>query len=140
MPPKKHSAPTTRSKSKRPRVSELTEETAEAINTPPPQNLIAVDVPALSTTISLTVTQAVQQALGQVNKAPTPLTTKVVEASVQDKVSVITEGTATSSKFTTQPLSLPANREPFTSIAVALGSRVNPKLKAKIWLPSHIFP
>ena len=33
------------------------------------------------------------------------------------------------SKFTAHPLSLPANREPFASIAVALGS----KLKAKIW-------
>ena len=37
-------------------------------------------------------------------------------------------------------ISLPANREPFTSIAVALGSRVSysPKLKAKIWANEFI--
>ena len=35
-------------------------------------------------------------------------------------------------------LSLPANREPFASIAVALGSRVSPKLKAKIWANEFI--
>ena len=104
MPPKRRSAPTTRSKSKRRRASELTEETAESVTTTPPPNLMTVDVQALSATISLAVTQAVQQALGQV-KAPTPVTTEVVEASVQDEVSVLTEGTATNSKFTAQPLS-----------------------------------
>ena len=137
MPPKKRSAPTTRSKSKRPRASELTEETGESITTTPPSNLMTVDVQALSATISLAATQAVQQALGQV-KEPTPVTTEVVEASVQDEVSVLTEGTATNSKFTAQPLSLPANREPFASIAVALGSSVSPKLKAKIWANEFI--
>ena len=126
MPPKRRSAPITRSKSKRPRASELTEETAESVTTKPPQNLMTVDVQALSATISLAVTQAVQQVLGQVNQAPTPVTTEVVEASVQDEVSVLTESTATNSKFSAQPLSLPANMKPFASIAVALGSRVSP--------------
>ena len=137
MPPKKRSAPTTRSQSKRPRASELTEETAESVTATPPPNLMTVDVQALSATISLAVTQAVQQALGQV-KAPTPVTKEVVEASVQDEVSLLTEGTATNSKFTAQPLSLPANREPFASIAVALRSSVSPKLKAKIWAKEFI--
>ena len=137
MPPKKRSAPTTRSHSKRPRASELTEDTAESVTATPSPNLMTVDVQALSATISLAVTQAVQQALGQV-KAPTPVTAEVVEASVQDEVSVLTEGTATNSKFTAQPLSLPANREPFASIAVALGSNVSPKLKAKIWANEFI--
>ncbi|XP_068749266.1 uncharacterized protein [Montipora capricornis] len=91
MPPKKRSTPTTRSQSKRPRTSELTEETAESVTATPPPNLMTVDVQALSATISLAVTQAFQQALGQV-KAPTPVTTEVVEASVQDEVSVLTEG------------------------------------------------
>ena len=138
MPPKKRSAPATRSKAKRPRVSELTEETAESVTTTAPQNLMTVDVQALSATISLAVTQAVQQALGQVNKAPTPVATEkeLVEASVQDEVSLLTEGTAT--KFTAQPLLLPSNREPFASIAVALGSRVSPKLRAKIWANEFI--
>jgi len=138
MPPKKRSAPTTRSKSKRPRASELTEETAESVTTTPPQNLMTVDVQALSETISLALTQAVHQALGQVNKTPTPVATEkeLVEASVQDEVSVLTEGTATT--FTAQPLSLPSNKEPFASIAVALGSMVNPKLRAKIWANEFI--
>lgn len=132
MPTTKSSTPTTRLKAKRPSASELHEETAKSITTPPPQNLMTVDVQALSATISLAVTQAVQQALGQVNQAPPPLTTEDVEASVQDEVSVITESTAANSQFTAQPLSLPANREPFPSIAVTLGSRVSPKLNAKI--------
>ncbi|XP_015748578.1 PREDICTED: uncharacterized protein LOC107328350 isoform X2 [Acropora digitifera] len=93
MPPKKRSAPTARSKSKRPRTSEVTEETAESITTPPQQNLMMVDMQALSATISLAANQAVQQALGQVNHAPPPLTTEVAEAAVQDDVSVLTEGT-----------------------------------------------
>jgi len=41
------------------------EETAESVVTMPPPNLIIVDVQALSTTISFTVTQPVQEALGQ---------------------------------------------------------------------------
>ena len=138
MPPKKRSAPTTLSKSKRPRASEVTEETAESITTPPQQNLMMVDMQALSATISLAANQAVQQALGQVNHAPPPLTTEVAEAAVQDDVSVLTEGTATNSLFTAQTLSLPANREPFASIAVTLGSRVSPKLKAMIWATKFI--
>ena len=132
MPTTKSSTPTTRLKAKRPSASELHEETAKSITTPPPQNLMTVDVQALSATISLAVTQAVKQALGQVNQTPPPLTTEDVEASVQDEVSVITESTAANSQFTAQPLSLPANREPFPSIAVTLGSRVSPKLNAKI--------
>ena len=138
MPPKKRSAPTTRSKSKRPRPSELTEATAESVTTTPPQSLMTVDVQALSATISLAVTQAVEQALRQVNKAPTPVVIEkeLVEASVQDEVSVLTEGTGT--QFTAQPLALQSNSEPFASIAVALGSRVSPKLRAKIWANEFI--
>lgn len=99
---------------------------------------MTVDVQALSATLSLAVTQAVQLALEQVNQAPPPLSTEVVEASVQDEVSMITEGAAINSQFTAQLLSLPAIREPFASIAVTLGSRVSPKLKAKIWTNEFI--
>ena len=77
--------------------------------------------------------------MGQATKAPTPVATESelsVTASVQDEVSVLTEATAT--EFTAQPLPLPANREPFASIAVALGSRLSPKLKAKIWANEFI--
>ena len=65
---------------------------------------MTVDVQALSATISLAVTQAVQQALGQVNQAPTPVTSEVVEALVQDEVSMLTEGTAINSEFSAQLL------------------------------------
>ena len=109
MPPKKRSTPNTRSKSKRPSASELTEVTAEAVSTTPTQNLMTVDVQALSATISLAVTQAVKQAMGQATKAPTPVTTESelsVTSSVQDEVSVLIEGTAT--EFTAQPLPLSA--------------------------------
>ena len=111
MLPKKRSTPNTRPKSKRPRVSELTEVMAEAVSTTPTQNLMTVDVQALSATISLAVTQAVQQAMGQPTKAPTPVATESelsVTASVEDEVSMLTEGTTT--EFTAQPLPLPSNR------------------------------
>ena len=52
------------------------------------------------------------------------------------KVSVFTQGTTT--QFTAQPLSLPSNSEPFASIAVALGSRVSPKFRGKIWANEFI--
>ena len=65
---------------------------------------MTVDVQALCATISLAVTQAVQQALGQVNQAPTPVTSEVVEASVHDEVSMLTEGTAINSEFSAQLL------------------------------------
>ena len=104
MPPTKRSTPNTRSKSKRQRASELTEVTAEEVSITPPQNLMMVDVQALSAMISLAVTQAVQQALGQATKGPTPVATEnePVTATVQDEVSMLTEGTAT--EFTAQPL------------------------------------
>lgn len=96
MPPKKRSAPTTRSKSKRPWASELKEETAESVTTTPTPNLMIVDLQALSAMISLAVTQAVQLALGQFNKAPPAAPDATVnelgEASIQEEVSVLTEG------------------------------------------------
>ena len=112
---------------------------AEAVSTTPTQSLMTVDVQALSATISLAVTQAVQQAMGQATKAPTPVATESklsVTASVEDEVSMLTEGTTT--EFTAQPLPLPSNREPFASIVAALGSRVSPKLRAKIWAKEFI--
>lgn len=78
------------------------EETAESVDAMLPPNLMIVDVQALSTTISLTVTQAVQEALGQVNRAPTPVATEneLVVALLQEEISVLTEGTATMFMFT----------------------------------------
>jgi len=77
-------------------------------------------VQALSATISHAVTQVVEQALGKVNKETTPVfpgkaLVEAVEASVQDEVSVLTQGTATN--FTAQLLALPFNCEPFASIS-----------------------
>ena len=48
----------------------------KSVTTTPPQSLMTVDVQALSATISLAVTQAVEQALGQVNKTPAPVATE----------------------------------------------------------------
>ena len=55
---------------------------------------MTVDLQALSTTIFLSVAQAVQKALEQVTKASTSVATekKLLEATVQDDVSVLTKG------------------------------------------------
>ena len=105
MLPKKRYAPTTRSKSKQPRASGLIEETAKSVVTMPPPNLMIVVVQALSTTVSLTVTPAVREALGQVS-SPVTTENELVEALVQEEIYVLTEGTAT--MFMAQPLALPS--------------------------------
>ena len=105
MLPKKRYAPTTRSKSKQPRASGLMEETAKSVVTMPPPNLMIVVVQALSTTVSLTVTPAVREALGQVS-SPVTTENELVEALVQEEIYVLTEGTAT--MFMAQPLALPS--------------------------------
>ena len=97
------------------------------------QNLISVDLHALSASISTTISRAIQQALesGETNSlAQDPSSVAVVRdgehsssAAIQGEITALTQGTL--------PQSSP--RQPFSSIAIALGSRVNPKIKAKIW-------
>ena len=94
----------------------------------------------LSATISVAVSQAVQKALDQVpqalqptEKAPEP----EVEAAVDKDVSSLTvQGTAQG--LPTAPFPMPSSRQPFSSIAIALGSGVTPKIKAKIWAKEYI--
>ena len=81
------------------------EETAKSVVTMPPPNLMIVVVQALSTTVSLTVTPAAWEALGQVS-SPVTTENELVEALVQEEIYVLTEGTAT--MFMAQPLALPS--------------------------------
>ena len=140
MPPKKRTQASTRRPSKRLRSTELTE--TEAVSSLPltapgntlNSNTMLVDVQALSATISVAVSQAVQKALEQVpqalqptGKAPEP----EVEAAVDEDVSSLTvQGTAQG--LATKPFPMPSSKQPFSSIAIDLGSRVSPKIKAKI--------
>ena len=100
------------------------------------QNLISVDLQTLSTSISTTISQAIQQALGP--RGTRSLTQDLRASSIppvendgERSASEAIQGDITAITQGTQPQSSP--RQPFSSIAIALGSRVNPKLKAKIW-------
>ena len=146
MPPKKRTQASTRRPSKRLRSTELTETEAvsslplPASGNSPNSNTMMVDVQALSATISVAVSQAVQKALEQVPQAVQP-TEKApepeVEAAVEEDVSSLTvQGTALG--LATTPFPMPSSKQPFSSIAIALGSRVSPKIKAKIWANEYI--
>ena len=133
--------------SKRTRSSDLSEVPPEAAIAPQhhrtSQNLISVDLQALSASISGTVSQAVQDALGAAGarnniQDPGPSTSLIPDSSpsaappmdpVKEEIAVIS-GPGTNS--TSSP------RQPFSSIAVALGARVGPKLKAKIWANEYV--
>ena len=98
--------------------------------------MISVDLQTLSTSISTTISQAIQQALGP--RGTRSLTQDLrassfppVENDGERSASEAIQGDITAITQGTQPQSSP--RQPFSSIAIALGSRVNPKLKAKIW-------
>ena len=147
MPPKKRQQPNLpkRRQSKRMRPSDLTETAPEtehaslAAANSNTANLMTVDVNALTSSISLAVTEAVQRAFEkipqtQVDKCQDKPTG--VEAVVDEEVSLLTESTPPSTS--SNPLPLPSNRKPFASIAVALGSHVTPKLKRKIWANEYI--
>ena len=118
MPPKKraHSRHTTTQRpSKRTRPSDLTEVPPEAAIAPQhhraSQNLISVDLQALSASIAATVSQAAEDALGaggarNNTQDPGPSTSLIPDSS--------------------------------PSAAPALGARVGPKLKAKIWANEYV--
>ena len=105
---------------------------------------MTVDVNALTSSISLVVTEAVQRAFEkipqkQVHKCQHKFTG--VDAVVDEEVSLLIENTPPSTS--SNPLPLPGNKKPLASIAVALGSHVTPKLKRKIWAneySGHYFP
>ena len=91
---------------------------------------MTVDVNALTSSISLAVTEAVQRAFEkipqkQVDKCQHKSTG--VDAVVDEEVSLLIESTPPSTS--SNPLPLPGNKKTFASIAVALGSNVTPKLQ-----------
>ena len=105
-----------------------------------------LDVGVLSTTISVAVSQAVQAALSGENLAAilmnsVPTTPNPVLPSVEDEVQAITEdnrlpgigGVPANAR-----LGEPQPQQTFTSIAVALSSRVSARLKSKIWANEYI--
>ena len=150
MPPKKrtHSRHTnTRRPSKRMRASDLTEVPPEAAvasqHHRASQNLISVDLQALSASIAATVSQAVQDALGaggtrNSTQDPEPSTSfipDISECEVPPRDPVEEEIAAISGPGTNRTSS---PRQPFSSSAIALGARVGPKLKAKIWANEYV--
>ena len=147
MPPKKRQPPNLpkRRQSKRMRPFDLaetapeTEHTSLAAANSNTANLMTVDVNALTSSISLAVTEAVQRAFEkipqtQVDKCQAKPTG--VEAVVEEEVSLLTESTPP--RTSSNPLPLLGNKKPFASIAVALGSNVTLKLKRKIWANEYI--
>ena len=100
-----------------------------------------MDLQALSASIAATVSQAVQDALGaggvrNNTQYPGPSTSLIPNTSpsavppidpVEGEIAVISGNDSTSSP-----------RQPFSSIAIALGARVGPKLKAKIWANEYV--
>ena len=150
MPPKKraHSRHTnTQRPSKRTRSSDLAEIPPEAAFAPQhhraSQNLISVDLQALSASIATTVSQAVQNALGaggarNNTQDPGPFTPLIPDSSpsVVPPMDPVEEEIAVISGPGTDSTSFP--RQPFCSIAITLGARVGPKLKAKIWANEYV--
>ena len=102
MLPKKRSTPTTQSKSKRLRASELMEETAEAVIKMPPQNLndgrhassIRNDISGSHASCPAS-TRAGHQSTNS-----GPAGKELLEATVQDEVPVFTEGRAVQATLT----------------------------------------
>ena len=104
------------------------------------QNLISIDLHALSASISTTISRMIQQALesrGTHSLAQDPSSVAVVcdgehsfSAAIQGEITALTQGTLPQSSL----------QQPFSSIAIALGSRVNPKTKAKIWSNVNTWP
>ena len=161
MPPKKRSAgkstATRPTRAKRPRPSDLQEIAPAEIETShptraepaPPQGLVSIDVSAISTTISAVVSQALQSALSSDNLTtilrPSSVGTdshSLVEEAVLNETRVITEDRG-SSAGTGGDIAQIDNPDPkpqqvFSSIAVALQSRVTAKLKRKIWANEYV--
>lgn len=159
MPPRKRAAavndrpaarPKRAKKPKKTRPSEMNEATPQAVISTgrPSQNdkQSSLDVGVLSSTISVAVSQAVHAALSGENlaailKNSVPNTPNPVLPSVEDEVQAITEDNSLSGIGgvpANARLGEPQPQQIFTSIAVALSSRVSAKLKSKIWANEYI--
>ena len=149
--PKRTSQTRTRSSAKRARVTELIEtrpgpsaqQQAEASEQP----LMAVNMQALSASISNAVQLAVAEAMkAQWAAAPNQGTQSSTDQSVANVVNAslaeITQGTPPRSEYIVtlaEPgLDSQAPKQIFSSVAVSLSSRVSSKVKAKIWSNEYL--
>ena len=102
-------------------------------------NMMMADVQELTTTISVAVSQAVKQAFEQAPQAQgrnPQANAREVEAVVDEEIATLAQGTA--STITSTSPHMPSSKQPFASIAVALGSMVSSKLTNKIWANEYI--
>ena len=143
MPPKKRTQSNPRRQSKRICPSDLTEivnpKTVESNTDQASGNMMMVDVQALTTTISVPVSQAVKQAFEQAPQAQgrnPQANAREVEAVVEEEIATLAQGTAAT--ITSTSPHMPSSKQPFASIAVALGSMVSSKLTNKIWANEYI--
>ena len=154
MPPKKRSSQTrSTNPAKRPRLSRGTESREgsrqeDSSHQFPPDQLMTVNITALSASISSAVKQAVVEALAERSQPSSghSLQDPIAEQSVADAVGAslasITQGTLQSS-VNELTLADPgqgsqAPKQFFSSVAVSLSSRVSSKIKAKIWSNEYI--
>ena len=150
--PKRTSQTRTRSFAKRARVTELIEtrpgpSDQQQAGTSTEQPLMAVNMKALSASISNAVQLAVAKAMkAQWPPAPSQETQSSTDQSVVSIVNAslaeISQGTPPSSEnvFTlAEPgLDSQAPKQFFSSVAVSLSSRVSSKVKAKIWYKEYL--
>ena len=154
MPPKKRSHQTRPTNpAKRPRLSRGTEsregsrqeDTSRQFSQ---DQLMTVNITALSASISSAVKQAVVEALAESTQpnsgqsTPAPIAEQSVADAVGASLASITQGTQQSSvndvTVTDPGQGSQAPKQNFSSVAVSLSSRVSPKIKAKIWSNEYI--
>ena len=150
--PKRTSQTRTRSSAKRARVTEMIETRPGPSDQQQPatsteQPLMAVNMQALSASISSAVQLAVAEAMkAQWPAAPSQETQSSTDQSVANIVNAslaeITQGTPSSSKnvvtLAEPGLDSPAPKQMFSSVAVSLSSRVSSKVKVKIWSNEYL--
>ena len=150
--PKRASQTRTRSSAKRARVTEMIETRPGPSDQQQPatqteQPLMAVNMQALSASISSAVQLAVSEAMkAQWPAAPSQETQSSTDQSVANIVNAslaeITQGTPSSSEnvvtLAEPGLDSPAPKQIFSSVAVSLSSRVSSKVKAKIWSNEYL--
>ena len=150
--PKRTSQTRTRSSAKRARVTELTETRPGPSDQQQPatsteQPLMAVNMQALSASISSAVQLAVAEAVkAHWPAAPSQETQSSTDHSVANRVNAslaeITQGTPSCSEnvvtLAEPGLDSPAPKQFFSSVSVSLSSRVSSKVKAKIWSNEYL--
>ena len=149
MPPKKRSHQTRPTNpAKRPRLSRGTESREGSRQDDnshqfSQDQLMTVNITALSASISSAVKQAVVEALAERTQpssgqsTPAPTAEQTVADAVGASLASITQGTPQSSvndlTVTDPGQGSQIPKQNFSSVAVSLSSRVSPKIKAKIW-------